>query len=368
MTRMRKEIRPHSTDARVLEKSAAIYQKGQTPEVDAQGRVTALRVAPYGPGKTAQQLGEVQAHFGAQGVQQTIAGLHRTRGNQFMSQMVRQNGTARRMISGQAVRRAASDGEETERKQAASDVRHRTRSPRLQRAINFSVAKGTVTTSNMSVDEKAAGWRPQSRVRTDTFIWTPDVTIRGNAGDPFSDWETAHHQVCKSYHENAWWGSGANRTHRKWRVDGGLPIRDATARGNTWYSDWRAQGFATNGEVKSPVLRDGPFSIRYPWNNPTSGRTGNRGWFNFSHGFVGTVSARHKPTGTGAAAFRHLGTRHWNFGIGGSFNAARPVGSRVSITTGGRINYGGMFRGHDRNFPPMHGGDILNDKYAFTDT
>lgn len=235
---------------------------------------------------------------------------------------------------------------------------------RVQRAITFGTAVGTFTTNNVVANEDAAGFTLGSPVPT--FQWQPDVTIHGDAGDVFADWETAHHQVGKGDWLNVWWGTGADRTHRHQTVTGGLPIRDATAAGNTWYSDFRAQGFAADGDVMSPIMRDTP-SERIPWANPIAGRGGTRGWFNFGLGFVSTLSARHIPDGTGAAAFRHLNHVHWNFGVDGSFDTAAPVGGRVTMN-GGAVNRSGMIPGIDVNNPPMHGGAIFGDNLVNTDT
>ncbi|MCP4545434.1 MAG: DUF4157 domain-containing protein, partial [bacterium] len=237
---------------------------------------------------------------------------------------------------------------------------------RLQRAISFTTTDGTFTTNNMGVHENAAGFRFQSVVPT--FQWQPSVTIHGSPGDRFTEWEAAHHQVAKSFWRNVYWGFGTNRTRRRYYIRGGLPMRDATAAGNTWYHDAFARGFGANGDIRQPIIRDSPGSARHPWNNPTAGRTGNRGFFNYGFGFVATLSARHTPTGTGARAFRHLNHVHWNFGIGGNFNAARALNSRVSITTGGPINRSGVYSGRDPANPPMHGGDIVNNNFRHTDT
>ena len=234
----------------------------------------------------------------------------------------------------------------------------------LQRVITFTTAEGTFTPNNVVANEDATGFTLGSPVPT--FQWEPDVTIHGNAGDAFADWETAHHQTGKGDWLNVAWGTGANRTTRHQTVTGGLPIRDATAAGNTWYSDFRAQGFAADGDVRTPLFRDTP-SERIPWDNPIPGRVGTRGWFNFGLGFVVTLSARHIPGGTGAAAFRHLNHVHWNFGVSGSWDTTPAVGARVTMT-GGAVNRSGMIAGIDANNPPMHGGPIFGDNLVNTDT
>jgi hypothetical protein len=150
-------------------------------------------------------------------------------------------------------------------------------------------------------------------------------------------------------------------------IDGGLPMRDATAAGNTWYSDFRAQGFAADGEVESPIMHDQPATARLPWDNPVAGRVGNSGWYNYGFGFVSTLSARHIPDGTGAAAFRHLNHMHWNFSVDGTFDGALPLHGRVTVN-GGAINHSRMFPGFDPDNPPMHGGAVINDNFRTTDT
>lgn len=236
---------------------------------------------------------------------------------------------------------------------------------RLQRAISFTTADGGFSTNNVAKTENAAGFIIRSPAPT--FQWTPNVTINGAAGDTFSDWEVAHHQVGKSFHTNVWWGTGTNRTHRKTTISGGLPMRDATGAGNTWYHDPFAQSFAAAGDVKSPVIRDTPSTGQIPWANPIAGRTGTTGMFNYGFGFVSTLSARHKPTGTGAAAFRHLNHVHWNFGVTGNFDTTRAVGSRINLT-GGRVNRSGVISGFDRANRPMHGGSIINNNFNSVDT
>lgn len=264
-------------------------------------------------------------------------------------------------------RRSANDGEENQgpgARRAAGDLRV----ARLQRVISFTTAVGAFTTNNPVANEVAADFNVGSPVPT--FQWVPDVTIHGDPADPadvFTDWEVAHHQVVKSDWFNVWWGTGANRTHRHETVPGGLPLRDATAAGNTWYSDWRAQGFAANGDVRSPVMRDTPNSGAIPWANPIAGRGGTRGWFNYGMGFVSTLSARHIPDGTGAAAFRHLNHVHWNFSADGTFDTTLPVGGRVTLSSVA-VNRSPMIAGVDVDNRPMHGTPLFIDTFVQTDT
>lgn len=259
---------------------------------------------------------------------------------------------------------SANDGEADEAPKAALAASP-VRVAHLQRVVSFTTAQGAFTTNDIVANEDAAGFVLTSPVPT--FQWVPDVTIHGDATDNFTDWETAHHQVGKGFWFNVWWGTGADRTHRKRTITGGLPMRDATAAGNTWYSDWRAQGFAADGDVQSPVMRDTPSTGTIPWDNPIAGRGGTRGWFNYGFGFVSTLSARHVPDGTGAAAFRHLDHVHWNFSVNGTFDNTLPVPGRVTLD-GGTINRSGVIPGVDTANQPMHGGAIINDNFSDADT
>ncbi len=237
---------------------------------------------------------------------------------------------------------------------------------RLQRVISFTSAPGPFNTNNVVANEDAGGFTLASA--EPTFEWTPDVTVHGVAADPFTEWETSHHQVAKGYWLNIWWGTGADRTHRLGWLEGGVPMRDvAQTAANTWYSDWRAQGFTADGDVRSPVMRDTPNSGTIPWANPIAGRGGARGWFNYGFGFVSTLSARHIPAGTGAAAFRHLDHVHWNFMVDGTFDTTQPVGARVSVTGGG-VNRSGVIPGFDVENRPMHGTPVVNDRFRHRDT
>lgn len=236
---------------------------------------------------------------------------------------------------------------------------------RLQRVVSFTTAPGTFTTNAVAVTENATDFTLGSPVPA--FQWTPDVTISGAATDVFSDWEVAHHQVGKTFQYDIFWGAGANRTHRELRINGGLPMRDATGTGNTWYHDPFAQVFAANGDVRSPVINDTPGSGAIPWANPVAGRVSTQGSFSFSFGFVSTLSARHIPDGVGAGAFRHLNHVHWNASVSGRFDTAAAIGSRVTMT-GGALNRSRPFSGFDPDHPPMHGGAIMNNSFKITTT
>ena len=237
-------------------------------------------------------------------------------------------------------------------------------SPAVMRAVSFSTADGTIKTNDLVATEDATYFKLGSPIPT--FQWEPDVIILGDATDVFADWQVAHHQVVKAYWLNVWWGTGANRTHRAASVPAGLPIRDATGAGNTWYSDPRAESFTADGDLRSPHLEDTPSTMQ-PWDNPIAGRVGTSGSFNYGLGFVSTLSARHAPDGTAANAFRHLRHVHWNFSVDGTFDTTQPVGSRVTLN-GGAVNTSPVIAGVDTNNPPMYGTPIIADNVVFTDT
>jgi len=237
---------------------------------------------------------------------------------------------------------------------------------RVQRAISFSSGNHAVAKNTMGVTETAAGFQIQPNA-TPLFNWTADVTIRGNAGDVFGDWDVGPHQVVRHLYNNVYWGSGANQGHRLLQVSP-VPIRDATAAGNTWYHDpLAAAGYAASGDVLNTGLNDSPQTGVHPWANPVPGKAGNSGYFNYGAAFVAYISARHIPTGTGAAAFRAINSRYWNVSITGTFDAAQPLGTRVAAS-GGTVSNGGAIDGGSSEFPSMHGGDIANNRFTTTDS
>jgi hypothetical protein len=79
------------------------------------------------------------------------------------------------------------------------------------------------------------------------------------------------------------------------------------------------------------------------------------------------LSARDTTAGAGAAAFRDLACVYWNLSAGGTFNATRPVGGRVTLTSPGNVNRGGVIEGGSGEFPAMHGGIIANGHDITTD-
>ena len=232
---------------------------------------------------------------------------------------------------------------------------------RIQRAITFSIAGGTPHSNRVSATEFAAEFLITSDPAI-TFDWQPDITIHGSAGDPFADWEAGVHQVGKVFWHHVDWGTGTpNHSRRRATITGGLPMRDAVDPANTWYADvapTKPAAFSADRDVRSPFFDDTP-AYPVPYANPVVGRAGSVGSFTHGVGFVTTMSARHIPTGTGAAAFRHLAHRHWTLMVDGTFDGTKALGTRVSAR-GGTVSNSPMILGHDSAFPPMHGGVTMN--------
>jgi Domain of unknown function (DUF4157) len=238
---------------------------------------------------------------------------------------------------------------------------------RVQRAISFTSDNHVVhKTNTMGVAETATGFQVRPNAFP-LFEWTADITIHGNAGDAFGDWEVGPHQVMRYDYTNVHWGTDANHGHRL--VQGTpQPLRDALVAGNTWYDDARAAtGFTASGDLFNTGLEDSPRTREHPWDNPVAGKTGNFGYFNYGAGFVAYISARHIPDGTGARAFRAINCRYWNVSIQGTFDASRAVGARV-VSSGGTVNASDAIDGASVEFPSMHWGPILNDNFVLTET
>lgn len=234
---------------------------------------------------------------------------------------------------------------------------------RVQRAISFARTNDTFTTNTMGVGESAAGFR----IRPDAlplFQWSANVTINGNAGDPCHHWDVGPHQVVRSYWHRVYWGSGGNRATRRCSLSS-LPIRDATAAGNTWYHDPFSVSYSACGDVAITGLRDSPRSRVHPWASPVAGKGGPTGSFVYGVGFVSYISARDATVA--GATFRDLASLYWNTSISGTFDTSRPVGSRVSAT-GGAVNRGGVIEGGSGEFPAMHGGPIANNSHSCKDS
>ncbi len=234
---------------------------------------------------------------------------------------------------------------------------------RVQRAISFARANDTFTTNTMGVGESLGGFRVRPNA-TPLFQWSADVTINGNAGDPCHHWDVGPHQVVRSYWHRVHWGSGSNRATRRCSLSA-LPIRDATAAGNTWYHDPFAVSYSACGDVATTGLRDSPRSRVHPWTSPVAGKGGPTGSFVYGVGFVAYISARDATVA--GATFRDLASLYWNTSISGTFDTAQPVGSRVSAT-GGAVNRGGVIEGGSAEFPAMHGGPIANASHSCTDS
>jgi len=236
---------------------------------------------------------------------------------------------------------------------------------RVQRAISFKRDSDTFQESKLKVNENAAGFTV-FRETAPLFGWFANVTIKGNAGDPFANFEAGPHQVVRSFRGEFTWGTGASRAKRVLTVST-LPIRDAIAAGNTWYHEPFAQAFAANGDTKFVGLNDSPSPGQQPWTSPVVGKGGTTGSLAFTAAFVAYISARDTTKGTGAAAFTALNSLYWNSGISGSFDTSKAVGSRVTAS-GGKVNKGGIISGGSAEFPSMHGGSIANDSFTTTDT
>src|SRR6185295_1260933 len=236
---------------------------------------------------------------------------------------------------------------------------------RVQRAISFVRDNDTFIRNRLIVNEAAGGFT----VRTNTlplFSWFADVEIRGNAGDPFANFEAGPHQVVRSFRGEFTWGTGATRARRVLTIST-LPIRDATAAANTWYHDPFAVTYAAANDKKNTGLRDSPSPGQQPWVSPVAGKGGATGSLAFTAAFVAYISARDTTKGTGAAAMTALNCLYWNSGISGSFDTSQAVGSRVTAS-GGNVNKGGIISGGSGEFPSMHGGAIANNSFVTTDT
>jgi hypothetical protein len=233
-------------------------------------------------------------------------------------------------------------------------------------AISFDDSGHGLTRNTMGINETAAGFQIRPTA-TPLFRWNANVRINGNATDPCSSFEVGPLQVLRHYWFNVYWGSGANRTRRRGSFNSGVPIRDATGAGNTWYHDSLARRFTACGETQAVNIPDSPRSSVIPWTNPIAGRTGNTGYFNYGVAFVAYFSRRDTRVGTGANAFRAIAARYWNVSLDGTFDASQALGSRVNFT-GGAVNVGGVINGGSAEYPSMHGGAIANTDHVLTDS
>jgi hypothetical protein len=203
--------------------------------------------------------------------------------------------------------------------------------------------------------------RYRGRTAAPHFQWDNEITIHGNAGDPFANFEIGPHQVVRAFWLNIWWGTGAQRVHRRSHV--AIPIRDtSTTAADIWYATpLVSPTFGAAGDVRAGTIQDTPGVRNQPFANP-NGHPSTRGWFNWGMAFVAFISARDTTAGGDAAAFRHLAHVYWNLSLAGNFNTARAVGARVHVTDGGRTNHGGVIAGRSGAFPTMHGGAQFNDE------
>ena len=236
---------------------------------------------------------------------------------------------------------------------------------RVQRAISFKRDNDTFTRNRLQVNESAAGFTV-FRNTAPLFGWFADVEIKGNAGDPFANFEAGPHQVVRAFRGEFTWGTGAARARRVFTIST-LPIRDATAAANTWYHDPFAVAYAAAGDKHSTGLNDSPSPGTQPWVSPVAGKGGATGTLAFTAAFVAYISSRDTTQGTGAAAMTALNCLYWNSGISGTFDTSQAVGSRVTAS-GGNVNKGGIISGGSGEFPSMHGGAIANNSFTTTDT
>jgi hypothetical protein len=230
---------------------------------------------------------------------------------------------------------------------------------RISRVIGFSHANDVVTPQDPGVAETAATFQIGAGVpAAPYFRWTTDVTISGNAGDPFADFQVGPQQVVRAFWLNVFWGTDANRSHLRSFVP--TPIRDTTSGDTTWYDDGLASGnFGAAGDVRSTSLDDTPGVQGLPLANPVAGRTGTRGWWNWGMAFVAFIEAR-DTTAAGGAGFRPIAHVYWNLSLAGTFDTTQPTGSQVTVTSGGTTNVGGVIEGGSGDFPARHAGATFN--------
>jgi hypothetical protein len=234
-----------------------------------------------------------------------------------------------------------------------------TSTAKLLRAITFTTANDVVTTSDPGVSEDAATGTFKIADGFPTrphFHWSEDVTIHGNAGDKFADWQAGPLQLIRDHWFNVWWDNGDQRTHRKATLT--TPVRDSLI-GHTWTVDMLASApFGKDGDVRNVRQADSPGVPSTPIANPLPDRVSTRGWFNFGSAFVTYISARDtsvpKP-----GAFRHLAHVYWNLSIDGDFDAAREAGAQVRVGSAA-TNAGGVVAGESAADPPIIGGTVAN--------
>jgi hypothetical protein len=238
---------------------------------------------------------------------------------------------------------------------------------KLLRAIRFEASAEEPTTANPGVKENTATATFQIGRGYPTaphFNWKTDVMIHGNAGDPFGNFQVGPLQVLRSWRFLVWWGSGANRTIRRGAVP--RPIRDALTSGNTWYADVLASTtFGADRDIRSTSLRDSPGMPAIPIANPVAGRTSTQGNFSYAVAFVSYFSAR-DTTAAGAAAFQHLLHVPWDLSVFGTFDAARPAGSRVNVIAA-LTRAEPLGSGESPTDPPIIGGPVPNQSATVTD-
>ena len=228
---------------------------------------------------------------------------------------------------------------------------------RVMRAISFSRSNDRITTRQAGVTERATEYDIAPRGDDQHFVWEADITIHGDSGDNFGDWEVGPLQVVRKWQVNLFYGHGARQTVR--RGSATLPARDV-APGSTsgWYdSALVVRGYASDGDSRHPNMEDSPGLDDVSFSNPAPkpGPATTTGRFEFVQASVAYLAAR-DTTVTGAAGFRPLAHVFWQIGLTGVFDSTRPVGSRFLRLHGGRPTHGPVVDGINSKLPPMHGG------------
>jgi len=242
--------------------------------------------------------------------------------------------------------------------------------PRVQRALRFTHGNHTVNTNLITSDETATGFTLHANPRP-AFDWQADITVHGNAGDPFANFEAGSLQVDRGFWLNVeWWGSPANAT--RWHANMPAPVRDSLHAGDIWTRSTAPDvtpTFAADGDVRTPEFTDTPATPEIPWANPVAGRVGgHQGDFNYGDTFVTYLGVRDRTQPVARPAFRILASRYWNQFCDGRWDDRRAVGHRVQFTAAPSVNHSGAIEGEPGDFPAMIGGQTANDTTTITTT
>ena len=249
----------------------------------------------------------------------------------------------------------------------APKPRARPRAARVMRAIRFTRSNDTFSIRQAGVDERADTFDVAAKTGDEHFIWESDVTIHGDPGDNFGDWEIGPLQVVRKWRANIYYGHGKEQTVHRGRAV--LPARDAVA-GETsnWYdSSFVARGFARSGDSRHGDVEDSPGLEEVSFTNPQpKGSTPTtQGRFEFVQASVAYLSARDSSV-SGASGFRPLAHVPWRIGMAGVWDSTRPVGQRFLKTHGGKPTHGPVAPGVNSKFPPMFGGSVAADTVTWT--